>query len=635
MVPRQETMARIAGWSLAVALAAAGCGSSNSDVGFGSGGGAATGGNSGGTAGNGGGNVGGEGNTGGAGAPGGGGSAGASGGGGSPANGVDLRADVNRDGTVDISGESDETGEDSWDATHGAIFLANIDDDEQKCPTGSSVTDAELAACYDGANDTVDGNDDLDDLARLEIVPWPSVPVGSAASISWAPASAKVRLFKNSGASFTAISNGDTISDTELHSGVELAIEGTDILRDSSWDGYVTVTITQTAGGSGTDSVKLRMSPVMLFHHVQDAVEEYVTPLPNNDGSTSFRAGMQAACTAAGITYTELPPLGDQWTQDYFETGYESMPAPGGTQKVIRVYFRSPNYTSTGLRKAGRVVYEFFRGKDKGGITQYDPNHADSMDTLDKFGNTETIPPYGSYPLGRIIRGSTPLDYPDQSFEGMLAAQAVQTPFHIDTSWLLVKHVDETLSWVKVSSPRGWVLLANDAALAKQMLEDAQTAGYGNTQMFVGEYWASGSGAATTINNVLASPNVMDASANAVTEVDNQIAAVKAETGLTDAEIVKIPFLHWTQNGSSVAYQPGTVNLAYVGPQTVAVADPHGPVIGGEDIFKDQMQKALAQYGISVSWVEDWDLYHRLHGEVHCGSNTDRAVMANWWESGK
>ena len=110
---------------------------------------------------------------------------------------------------------------------------------------------------------------------------------------------------------------------------------------------------------------------------------------------------------------------------------------------------------------------------------------------------------------------------------------------------------------------------------------------------------------------------------------------MNAETGITDAEIVKIPFLHWKTSSYSVAYQPGTVNMTYVGPKTVAAPRPHGPKINGVDIFEDQMVKALAPYGISVKFVEDWDLYHRLLGEVHCGSNADRAVTTKWWESGK
>jgi protein-arginine deiminase len=310
------------------------------------------------------------------------------------------------------------------------------------------------------------------------------------------------------------------------------------------------------------------------------------------------------------------------------------MPGPGGSEKMIRIYIRSANYTGQ-LRVAGRVVYTHFRGKDKAGLTQYDPNHPNGNDSLNSFGNTETIPPYSGWPLGRIIRGSVPSFYPDQSFNAMLDAQGVQNMVTIDTSWLLVGHVDETLSYAKVNSPRGWVLVMNDAALAKSMLQQYQSQGYGSTPMFVGMTWSNGSSAQASINQVLADSNVMGASNEAVAEVNAQVAILKAQTGVTDAEIVKIPYLHWKTSGYSVAYQPGTANYSYVGPNTIAAPEPHGPIINGVDVMKQQMQNAFAPYGISIKWVEDWNLYHRLLGEVHCGSNTDRIASTKWWGSGK
>jgi protein-arginine deiminase len=36
---------------------------------------------------------------------------------------IDLRGDVNRNGTVDLSDPTEDQGEDTWDSTHGALFL--------------------------------------------------------------------------------------------------------------------------------------------------------------------------------------------------------------------------------------------------------------------------------------------------------------------------------------------------------------------------------------------------------------------------------------------------------------------------------------------------------------------------------
>lgn len=562
---------------------------------------------------------------------------------------VDLRADVNRNGSIDLDDPTEDANEDTWTKDHGAIFLANIDDDEKACPT--NVSDAQLAACHDAADAVVNGPKDLDDLARIKTVPWPEAPADAKATIAVAaPGASNVRLFKNTGGTFSLYNPGvDTITAAELQQGVELAIEGKDILRDSAaWNGRVKVTLNVDAGTGpngplpdGSDTIEFRIAPVLFRHHLDPAATVYASKLNNSAGNAAFRADLLAATQASGVPNGMVEfTVSDQWNQDYFETAYMSMPAPGGAQKVIHVNFRSANYTNNTLRSAGKVVYTILRGEDVAGATSYDPAHSNSMDTLNSFGNLETIPPYTkngvTYAFGKVLRGSTPSFYPDQTFLKMITSQAVQGVLLIDTEWLLVGHVDETTSFIKAASPRGWVMLAADPALSKTMLEDQQDAGFGNVQMFVGKQWSGGVSAAISINNVLSDPDVMNESAFAAVEIDGQLDTIKAETGLTDIEIVKIPTLFQQASGYSVAYQPGTVNGIYLSDTDFGAPDPHGPVINGQDIFKVQMQAALQPYGVTVHWIEDWDTYHRYDGEVHCGSNTTRAIPTNttWWESG-
>jgi protein-arginine deiminase len=339
----------------------------------------------------------------------------------------------------------------------------------------------------------------------------------------------------------------------------------------------------------------------------------------------------------------------DQWAQDFFETAFMSMPGAGGAQHVMHVDLRSANVYAPGdtknpLRPAGQAVFTTFRGKDTGGIQQFDPKHSQDMDSLNSFGNLETIPPYTlgdkTYPFGRILRGKTPSFFPDPTFVKMMESQGMQPPVYVDTSWLLVGHVDETMSFVKVKSARGWALLVNDPTIAKKMLEDQVTAGKGATPMFVGKSWYDDNGkpspAETTIAAVLADTAVMTASADAATEIDGQLTKVKAETGLTDAEIIKIPFLHTSMQGGSYAYIPGMVNGILISDTHFVAPNPHGPVIDGADIFQKTMTERLAAIGVKVDFAEDWDEYHAALGEVHCGSNTRRKIPdTKWWESGK
>jgi len=555
---------------------------------------------------------------------------------------VDLRVDNNRNGQIDLTDPTEDSNEHLFTASSGAVFLANIDDDQNACPTSGS--DSALANCDDTTDTYVNGNDDLLDLARIKTVPWPDAPSDASGYITVSsPGSNYVRLFKKSGSNWSVYTPGSNLSSSEIQAGVELGIEGLDIIRDDTvWSGVVDLTLHLDGGtgpngplSGGTDTVRMRMSPMMFRHHLEPVTTYYVTYF-NSTASAAFRNDLATASSATGASVHNIYES-DQWTQDFFETAYMAMPAAGGQQHVIDVNVRSANYTGQ-LRTAGRVVYTDLRGKDVAGITHYDPSHSNEMDTLNSFGNLETIPPYSyngqSWPLGRVLRGSHSSFYPDTDFDHMVQSQGVQDIVEVDTSWLLVAHVDETLSFIKANTARGWVALVNDAPLAKTMLQQQQAAGWGWKEMFVGKYWSGSVPAAVSIDEVLADTDVMNDSAWAAVKVDEQINDLKAATGLTNGELVSIPFLHWESSGWSVAYQPGTVNGIYLSDSVFAAPDPHGPVINGADIFKTQMTDALQPFGVNVSWIEDWDLYHRLLGEVHCGTNATRQVVSKWWESG-
>jgi protein-arginine deiminase len=556
---------------------------------------------------------------------------------------VDLRADTNRDGVIAFDDPTDDDGEDAWDAKHGAVFLANIDDDEQTCPTSGS--DVDLAKCNDAADEVVNGADDAEDLARLKTKPWAAAPDGATGTITTNAAS-NVRLFKVKGGAFEVLAKNATLTTAELRAGVELAIEARDIVRDTTvWDGFVDVTFSVvSAGATLTDKVRMRVAPLLTSHHLSPAESTYVTIL-NSASSQATRADLAAATTAAGVPAPKTIAVSDQWTQDFFETAFMSMPGKNGTQHAMRVNLRSANESNPGsstnpLRSAGKVVFTQLRGKNVGGIQQFDLTRQGKFDTLNSFGNFETIPPYTngaeSFPLGRVLRGNIASYYPDKSFLKMIEAQKVQQPLYIDTSWLLVGHVDETLSFIKASSPRGWVMLVNDPTLAKTMLETQSAAGNGAVPMFIGKYWSQSQAAQVTIDQVLADTEVMQASAEAATEIAGQLAIIKAATGLTEAEIIRIPYLHMPYSQGSIAFQPGMVNGLYIAPGHFVAPDPHGPEIGGSDIFKSVMEERVSPFGVTVHWAEDWDLYHRNMGEVHCGTNATRAVPASkWWESGR
>ena len=576
---------------------------------------------------------------------------------------VNILVDTNRNGIIDLDDPTEDQGEDVWDATSGAILLANLDDDSLRCPKGNATAqmkDEELASCFDAADNVINGGEFIDvtqpakgdfaDLARLVVQAWPGAPDDAVAQLHVdPPANQYVRMFRQGQSE--GIQGPIQFSAAEIRQGTLILLEATDIVRDAKvWDGKVKIVYKVLGGakGNGEDIVEMRVAPLMLEHHLQPALEIYATKT-GSQGSVDFRGDLDKAAKAAGVqkglNALALVGSGDQWTQDWMEVGVMTMPAPGGQQHKMDVFMRSVNFTGK-LRKAGRQVYDGLHGVDAAGLTpSYDPDHADQMDSLNSYGNTETVPPYEhngkSYPMGRIFRGSVneganPF-FPDPAMQTMLDSQGIQPAIFVDTSWLLVGHVDETVSFVKMNNARGWGLAVNDVALAYKMLNDLKNQGHGAVPMFEGKFWSNGQAATATIDEVLKNDNVKGESDRALVEVNAQLDILKAEIGLTDADLVPMPFLHMKASGFSLAYQPGTVNGIYLSDKDFAVPKPHGPKINGVDPFEEQLKTAFAKHGITVHFVEDWDLYHRLSGEVHCGSNTRRQVQAGapWWESGQ
>ncbi|KJV05153.1 protein-arginine deiminase family protein [Methylocucumis oryzae] len=277
----------------------------------------------------------------------------------------DLRVDANRDGIVDLSGKSDERLEDSREA----LFLPNLDDDAKRCAPGKDLyddarygienidpeVDSRLLACNDAQDDMVNGSRDERDLARILAIPMPDVADGAEVTVSGAPAGA-IRLFIRDNGQLRAFDpSAEKVPVQTLRTGLELLLEGRDIVRDSSWDGGVQVTLNLPSGGS--DSVRLRVAPLLLQHTLQRSQQVMISPKnpmrrelfyeifkdsPEyrykdyrfnmqlaNRGYTEFRDTLDAARRSAGVEagLKELKALEDHWTQDLFEPAYASVPA--------------------------------------------------------------------------------------------------------------------------------------------------------------------------------------------------------------------------------------------------------------------------------------------------------------------
>ncbi|WP_328223036.1 protein-arginine deiminase domain-containing protein [Streptomyces sp. NBC_00104] len=464
---------------------------------------------------------------------------------------TDLRVDTNRDGKVDVVGTTDTSGENGWTVARGALMLPNIDDDTKRCPAtgpkGKPLSDAKLAACNDASDTKVNGTADAADLARVRSVPMATVPAGAQGSVKVTAGAAQTRVFVKRGKKWEPVTAKTRLTRAELKAGVEFGVEARDVIRDTAkWDGTARVRLTvKSSKGTTADSVTLRVAPLLTHHHLQNAQQLLVTKVSGgNYGklNRAFREGLDKAAKSAGITQptVNFTKYGDIWAQDFVEPAYVSMTGADGRRQVMRVMLRSAQLD----REAGRELFEKMRGPNTGAVQVTGARESEEW-TLNSMGNLETIPPYAqgnrSFPAGRIIMGQRPDtgSKPAKVMRTFLKSQGLQDPLFLDTSWLHVGHVDEFVQFLPADTPRGWKIAIADPEAGLKLLRDAKAAGHGSTKMFSLKL-----GPTETITKALASKTLVSDNNLATRRIEANLAVLKRETGVTDAEVVRVPALY-------------------------------------------------------------------------------------------
>ncbi|MBI2933342.1 MAG: hypothetical protein HYY16_16985 [Planctomycetes bacterium] len=543
-----------------------------------------------------------------------------------PATSVDLDVDTDRNGVVDAA--TDEDGEDAWTASRGAVFYANIDDED-----GDELEDAK--------DSVVNGTADGADLARVVVRGTQAAPDGAAVSMSVSsPAQGRVRIFRRAGGNWTqAYETGASFSlpQADVAAGdVELGVEATQRLQPA-WDGRVTLTleIRDASGGLiGSDVVLLRCAPWLMSCNLWPMEELHVVNLDSDNAL--FRSTFADVCAQSGVTYREVPGAAysyDQWLQDSSEDGGVLLPAAGGRRRIRSVL------QCARWRPVDRWCRDTLWGPDFDFIARFSTNNASE----NYGGNLEISGPLPGKPWGRIIVGggtSAPIGGGPPVTRRMVStyrtffdALAIQGPhLEVSTEWLAVGHVDEHTQIVPAAmSPRGWAIAFASPALARTLLLNVQASGGGNLPVFEGR-----GGYETTVNAILSNTALMTFNQEAQLRLNAIRSVYVSELGLADSEIVDLPVLYEDAgDGYAVAYNPAVVNLAVIpsssGMATLVVPDPEGPD-QPVDVWKAETTARLEALGVAVRYVDVFFSYHVLMGQAHCGVNWVRTPPAReWW----
>ncbi|CAG8910155.1 unnamed protein product [Penicillium egyptiacum] len=577
----------------------------------------------------------------------------------------EIRADTNRDGVVDLGGNTDAVGKDFWTEDRGAIFLPNIGDAEGRCyftdRSGQDLSDIELASCNDASGDTLITPEYV---APLHTIPIQDIGSNATAHVA-ADLSSYVRIFWRRGSEWIYIDPEFIFNATAIRAGLELGIDSRALVADPDvWNGTVKISFTVAdANTTKTDHVALKLAPVLLHHHLQPP-QRLISVLGNDSTAAQHRfiRELDAAKQMAGLN-TPLTLLGsseDVWAQDLMEPAFASMPGPNGPIS-IRVILRAAQNS----RPAGRQVFTHLRGRGIGGFQPVGSGGLGRRE-VNSGGNVETIPPYTSkktgkrYPLGRILTGQ---HFEEKNSEAMMKffqSQQLQDPLVIEAGWLAVGHVDEFISFLPADNQLGFTLAVSDPVAGLNVLRKANESGHGGVDAYSVNLrdWAPPQGAEPnlnwTISQVISDETVLHATTRAQKNIDSAVHVLLEETGLTKEDLIRIPHLFTDGEFSGPGHteshdglpphmtppKEGEFNVASFYPAAIngVVLDDHficarafGPVIDGKDIFQEAVEDAFRKSNMTVHFIDDFWSHHINGGDVHCGSNTLRDTAIPWW----
>ncbi|MCD9141419.1 protein-arginine deiminase family protein [Streptomyces albireticuli] len=551
-------------------------------------------------------------------------------------------------------------------APEGTTVLPNVDDDARRCALRPGdldrldvAVDERLAACHDAADEVVNGAADAEDLTPLSVLPLAAGDRAEGQVSLPAAQRPYARVFVVRDGRYVSLGADGRLTARELRRGARLAVEARDIVRDRErWDGRIDVTLTVTRDGvTRAARAALHVAPVLLQHDLQRARHVFAAAPGPGEGQPvevptatrppgqwrEFADSLREAARSSGLPDSDLrfqPGTArwwkDIWRQDIAEPGYVTRETPHG-RHTMRVLLRSPNHwtsadgRSASLRRAGRLLYQDLRGPGVGVVQQYTPTsrREKNVDELLNFtGNFESLPPYAGHPRGRVLYGSSADRRPDPSFVRMLDAQGQQPSVVLDTSWLLVGHVDETVHVVRADNARGWTLAVSDPRGALALLEQARAAGEGGQRLFadtVAEH-------KPTVDELLRHERRAGDNEDAARHIDGQLAVLLRETGLKPREIVRLPVLYYRVEAGEgrprrhIALSPALANGLSLTARDFAAPAPHGPRVAGRDLFRAETERALATGGVRVRWVENFSWAHLGGGEVHCATNALREI---------
>jgi protein-arginine deiminase len=533
-----------------------------------------------------------------------------------------LDVDADRDDRV----EEDSPDKAHWrwgPDGHGAVLLVNNDQDRNSPSDRSDFLD-----------DRINGPLDLKDLSRMVVnQPGPDVlPAGCELRLHVTDDAAKrIRVFDRftPGGRQLLGPGVPTATLPDIQREIRLVVEGLQY-PDVGFDGLVTINLSLVRRQRQlySDRVVFRVAPWIMTPNTLRPIQVYVSRLA--DGSNQkFIRSLALVVKEAGAKLVEVPPdlnRGDKWMQDETEIGYSQ-----SARIKLPVVLDSP-------RNRGLDIFpeKGLLGPDFGYVTR----GKDKPNSLDSFGNLEVSPPVTvngvDYPLGRIIfGGAMPVATAGRrlmrAVRDFLYAQKVQAPIEVYSDWLTVGHVDEFMSFVPAPTAKGFKLLLASPNKCYALLKGLDEDGHGRALLREGKELGR-KRADISVSKLLDLKDLAGDNYRYQGYIDWNRMVLKQELGLEEEDIIDLPALYESGKlAKAETYLPNMVNMIVLG-KHLGIAKPYGPKVQGKCQFEAYVEDVLGKLGLVCHFLDDFDVYFREFGDVHCGTNVLReSFTEKWW----
>lgn len=509
-----------------------------------------------------------------------------------------IYGDTNRDGVVN---EADLVGKNQWSLTQGTLMLFNNNDND-----GDGVQDWQ--------DQLVNGEQDALNLAQVHLDFAENLENADVFLNVDATDRAYINVFQKTPRGWKPVDISGTeplVWDQKIILGVEAKQFAT-----PDWLGVVTLTAQLTQDGEeiATDSLQLGVVPWLLSPNTAPVQEVHVSE--RSGFNQEFIRQLQETVEKTGAK-TQIVPGGTVWMQATQEIGYVQFPGKDGSRQLNVALNANRMNESDHYAKS-------LLGKDFGWFEIGKPRQLDPLNRwVDWYGNLAVTPPLPGYPLGRIYYGDSGTATLDPEIVEFLAAQKVQgPPLPIDTSWLLIRHVDEIISFIPTNSGEPKLLIVSPEAGVK-LLQDLERKGYGAVTI------NRGLSTETTVKGALSNLMLIQHNQQLQRQHLNPLMqTLKQEFNLKESQIIPVPALF---GYTGYSWWPNMVNALVVNGQLL-VSSPRGALINGQDYTQENFRKILEGAGLEITFLDD-QYYQELRGNTHSATNTTRQGETQpFWE---